>query len=71
MGGGGGVPRGEGCRAVRFAVETVRRGRAPGGAAGWAAVLAWKVHTQGNAIGIIAAGGNVDATLFASILGEA
>ncbi len=58
-------------KAVRFAFETLKLVIEPGGAAGLAAVLAGKIQTQGNAVGIIASGGNVDATLFASILSDA
>jgi len=55
--------------AMRYAFNTLKIVLEPGGAAAVAAVLAGKVATKGRAIGVIASGGNVDAAMFAEILG--
>ncbi len=55
--------------AMRYAFNILKLVIEPGGAVALAAVLAGKIATKGRAIGVIASGGNVDAPMFAEILG--
>jgi threonine dehydratase len=64
------VSDGEAAKAVRFAFEELKLVIEPGGAVALAAVLTGKIATRGRVIGVIASGGNVDAGLYAGIIGE-
>ncbi len=54
--------------AMRYAFNILKIVLEPGGAVALAAVLAGKIATKGRVIGVIASGGNVDASMFAKIL---
>ncbi len=54
--------------AMRYAFGILKLVLEPGGAVALAAVLAGKIATKRQTIGVIASGGNVDAALFAHIL---
>jgi threonine dehydratase len=69
LGGGLSVSDGEAAEAVRHAFGEWKLVLEPGGAVALAALLAGKVERSGRAIGVIASGGNVDATLYARIIG--
>jgi threonine dehydratase len=56
--------------AVRFAFEELKLVVEPGGAIGLAALLAGKLDVKGKVVVAILSGGNVDADLFAKIIGE-
>lgn len=56
--------------AVRFAFDELRLVVEPGGAAALAAILANPRDFEGRTTGVILTGGNVDAEMFSSILGE-
>ena len=55
--------------AMRYAFGILKIVLEPGGAVALAAVLAGKIAAKGRVIGVIASGGNVDAAMFAQILG--
>ena len=55
--------------AMRYAFNILKIVLEPGGAVALAAVLTEKIATKGRTIGVIASGGNVDAAMFAEILG--
>ena len=55
--------------AMRYAFNILKIVLEPGGAVALAAVLAGKIPTKERSIGVIASGGNVDAPMFAEILG--
>ncbi len=57
-------------RAVRYAFEELKLVVEPGGAIGLAALLAGKIDLKGKVVVGILSGGNVDADLFAKIIGE-
>jgi threonine dehydratase len=57
-------------RAVRYAFEELKLVVEPGGAIGLAALLAGKLDVQGKVVVGILSGGNVDAELFARLIGE-
>ena len=57
-------------RAVRFAFSELKLVVEPGGAIGLAALLAGKLDVQGKVVVAVLSGGNVDAELFAKIIGE-
>lgn len=54
--------------AMRFAFQTLKLVVEPGGAVALAAVLAGKIETAGKTTAIVLSGGNVDATLFATLI---
>jgi threonine dehydratase len=54
--------------AMRYAFGILKIVLEPGGAVALAAVLTGKIATKGRVIGVIASGGNVDASMFARIL---
>lgn len=54
--------------AMRRAFSVLKLVVEPGGAVALAAVLASKIETRGKTVGVILSGGNVDASLFASVL---
>jgi threonine dehydratase len=56
--------------AVRFAFEELKLVVEPGGAIGLAALLAGSLDVKGKVVVAILSGGNVDADLFAKIIGE-
>ena len=56
-------------RAVRFAFEELKLVVEPGGAVGLAAMLAGKLDLKGRIVCGVLSGGNVDATLFAKLIG--
>ena len=56
--------------AVRFAFEELKLVVEPGGAIGLAALLAGSLDVEGKVVVAILSGGNVDAELFAKIIGE-
>lgn len=56
--------------AIRFAFRHLKLVVEPGGAVGLAAILANKLDTRGKVTVAILSGGNIDATLFASIVTE-
>ena len=56
--------------AMRFAFSELKLVVEPGGAAALAALLAGKIDVQGRAVMATLSGGNVDAKLFASIIGD-
>ena len=56
-------------RAVRYAFEELKLVVEPGGAIGLAALLAGKIDMRGKVVVGILSGGNVDADLFAKIIG--
>jgi len=56
--------------AVRFAFEELKLVVEPGGAIGLAALLAGKLDVKGKVVVAILSGGNIDAELFAKIIGE-
>jgi threonine dehydratase len=56
-------------RAVRFAFEELKLVVEPGGAVGLAAMLAGKLDLKGKVVCGVLSGGNVDATLFAKLIG--
>ncbi len=58
----------EAAEAMRFAFDTLKLVIEPGGAVALAAVLSGKIETRGKAIGVIASGGNCDASLYARVL---
>ena len=57
-------------RAVRYAFEELKLVVEPGGAIGLAALLAGKLEVKGKTVVGILSGGNVDAALFARLIGE-
>ncbi|HEU5019052.1 MAG TPA: threonine/serine dehydratase [Pseudolabrys sp.] len=57
-------------RAVRYAFEELKLAVEPGGAVGLAALLANKVDAKGKVLVGVLSGGNVDAELFARLIGE-
>jgi threonine dehydratase len=54
--------------AVRYAVSTLKLVVEPGGAAGLAALLAGKIQPQGDSLGLVLSGGNIDPDLLGRIL---
>ena len=54
--------------AMRYAFTALKLVVEPGGVAGLAALLAGKVSAQGQTVGVILSGGNVDPDLFAQVL---
>jgi len=56
-------------RAVRFAFEELKLVVEPGGAVGLAAMLAGKLDLKGRIVCGVLSGGNVDAALFAKLIG--
>jgi len=56
-------------RAVRYAFEELKLVVEPGGAVALAALLAGKLDVEGKAVAAILSGGNVDAELFARLIG--
>ena len=58
-------------RAMRLAFEHLRIVIEPGGAIALACVLAGRIDAVGKVIAVVASGGNVDADLFARMLGPA
>jgi len=66
--GGATVTEAEGRRAIAFAFQRLKLVLEPGGAAALAAVLAGKIPTQGATTVVTLSGGNIDPTLFSSIL---
>jgi threonine dehydratase len=68
LGEGLAVSDAEAHEAVRYAFNTLKIVLEPGGAVALAAVLTGKIAAKGRVIGVIASGGNVDATLFTKIL---
>jgi threonine dehydratase len=54
---------------VRFAFEELKLVVEPGGAVGLAAMLAGKLDLKGRIVCGVLTGGNVDATLFAKLIG--
>jgi threonine dehydratase len=57
-------------RAVRYAFEELKLVVEPGGAIGLAALLAGKLDVKGKTVVAILSGGNVDAELFAKLIGS-
>jgi threonine dehydratase len=55
--------------AVRFAFEELKLVVEPGGAVGLAAMLADKVDLRGGIVVGVLSGGNVDAEMFAKLIG--
>jgi threonine dehydratase len=56
--------------AVRFAFEELKLVVEPGGAVGLAAMLAGKVDLRGRIVVGVLSGGNVDAEMFAKLIGN-
>jgi threonine dehydratase len=56
-------------RAVRFAFEELKLVVEPGGAVGLAAMLAGKLDIKGKVVCGVLSGGNVDAAMFAKLIG--
>lgn len=69
LGEGFAVSDAEACKAVLFGFEELKLVIEPGGAVALATVLTGKIETRGRNIGVIASGGNIDAALFAGIIG--
>lgn len=69
LGGGLVVSEDEVKAAMRYAFEHLKLVIEPGGCASLAAVLSGKIAAKGRVIAVIASGGNVDARLYADILG--
>lgn len=65
------VTDGEVASAMRLAFRHLKLVIEPGGAVALAAALAGKLPTRGRTLGIVVSGGNVDAELFAEVLGRA
>jgi threonine dehydratase len=63
------VSDGEVGAAVRFAFEELKLVVEPGGAVGLAAMLAGKVELRGRIVVGVLSGGNVDAEMFAKLIG--
>ena len=57
-------------RAVRYAFEELKLAVEPGGVIGLAALLAGKLDVRGKVVVGVLSGGNIDAELFAKIIGE-
>jgi threonine dehydratase len=57
-------------RAVRYAFNELKLVVEPGGAIGLAALLAGKLDVKGKVVVGILSGGNVDAELFARLIGN-
>ena len=55
--------------AMRFAFENLKIVTEPGGCSALAAVLAGKIDTKGQTIGVMVSGGNVDPAFFKDVLG--
>jgi threonine dehydratase len=70
LGEGFAVSDAEACKAMRFAFEELKLVIEPGGAVALAAVLTRRIETRGRNVGVIASGGNVDAAVFAGIIGS-
>ncbi len=56
-------------RAVRYAFEELKLVVEPGGAVGLAALLAGKLDVSGKVVAGVLSGGNIDAALFAKLIG--
>ncbi len=69
LGEGFAVSDAEACKAMRFSFEELKLVIEPGGAVALAAVLTGRIKTRSRTIGVIASGGNVDAAVFAGIIG--
>ncbi|MGQ0486234.1 MAG: threonine ammonia-lyase [Hyphomicrobiales bacterium] len=69
LGEGFAVSDAETCEAMRFAFEELKLVIEPGGAVALAAVLTGRIETRSRNVGVIASGGNVDAAVFAGIIG--
>ncbi len=55
--------------AVRYAFEELKLVVEPGGAVGLAAMLAGKLDLRGKVVAGVLSGGNVDAAMFAKLIG--
>ena len=64
------VSNAEVARAVRYAFEELKLAVEPGGVIGLAALLAGKLDVRGKVVVGVLSGGNIDAELFAKIIGE-
>ena len=58
-------------RAVRYAFNELKLVVEPGGAIGLAALLAGKLDVKNRIVVVVLSGGNVDADLFARLIGAA
>lgn len=67
--GAAGVSDAEVAEAMRYAFSTLKLVVEPGGAVGLAALLAGRIDARGRNVVIVLSGGNVDADLFAKLIG--
>lgn len=71
LAGGVAVPDAEVAHAMRLAFRHLKLVAEPGGAVALAAALAGRIPTRGRTVAVVVSGGNVDAGLFAAVLGGA